>query len=383
MKNLLIKAFLLSIFVTTVLATSGCQKPAEPKAADQPPAKTESVDTSSVKVELRTEPDFVEAGKDVEIALTIKNGKDQIIKDLQVTHEKPMHLIAVSQDLAEFYHLHPALVSDGSYRIRHTFPNGGRYTLYLDMTLPDGKQNVQIIGVAVAGKERPKTELKAGTTTASIVDGLKVEMKPDIELAAGKAVMLNYTLTDAATGKPPADMEKYLGEDAHFVIISQDMKEFVHAHPMSGGEHDHDSSTIASTVSAHVTFPKGGLYKVWAQFQRAGRVINVPFVVQVKAAEGEVDYSKVEIPKGAIKITVSKEGFTPKAIEIKAGRPVMLAFIRIDQENCGNEVVFPSLNIKKELPLGKVVTVDIPAEKPGEFNFACGMDMLKGIVMVE
>ena len=120
-----------------------------------------------------------------------------------------------------------------------------------------------------------------------------------------------------------------------------------------------------------------------AQFGRGVKIITVPFVIKVNAAEGEIDYSKIEIPAGAIRVTVSKEGFTPKAIEVKAGRPVTLAFIRIDQENCGTEVEFPNLNLKKDLPLGKVVTVDIPAEKPGEFNFACGMNMLKGIVMVE
>ncbi len=215
-------------------------------------------------------------------------------------------------------------------------------------------------------------------------------MKPDGELAAGKSAMLKFNVTDAATNKAPADLEKYLGEDAHFVIISQDVKEFVHAHPMAGGENSHTAhgdnsagSKAFPEISAHVTFPKGGLYKIWAQFQRAGKVIAVPFVVKVERAEGEVDLSKVEIPKGAIRVTVSKEGYTPKAIEVKAGQPVTLAFIRIDNENCGNELVFPSLNIKKELPLGKVVTVEIPAEKPGEFSFACGMDMLKGIVMVE
>jgi hypothetical protein len=39
--------------------------------------------------------------------------------------------------------------------------------------------------------------------------------------------------------------------------------------------------TSASQVSAHTTFPRTGLYKVWAQFQRGGQIITVPFVVRV------------------------------------------------------------------------------------------------------
>lgn len=354
----------------------GCQNSTEQKNAGEAPKTSNAAapeTKSDVNVEIKTEPVFIEAGKEVEITLTIKNEKDEVIKNLKITHEKPMHLIAVSQDLEEFYHLHPEVYPDSSYKVRHTFPSGGRYTLFLELMLPDGKLITRIIGVGVGGKERPAAQLKTDASATKTVDGLKVEMKPGEELAAGKSAELKFSVTDAATNKPPKDLEKYLGEDAHFVIISQDVKEFVHAHPKSA----------APEISAHVSFPKGGLYKIWTQFQRAGKVITVPFVVQVKAGEGEVDYSKIEVPKGAIKVTVSKEGFDPKAIEVKAGRPVTLAFIRIDQENCGNEVVFPSLNLKKELPLGKVVTVDIPAEKPGEFSFACGMDMLKGIVMVE
>ena len=385
MKNSITKTLLPAIAAIFVLFSVGCQKAEEPKPANTS-SPAPAADTSAVKVEIKTDPDFIEAGKDVELAFTIKDGKDQIIKDLKITHEQPLHLIAISQDLTEFFHLHPKPVSDGTYRVRHTFPSGGRYTLFLDMTLPDGKQNVQIIGLAAVGKERPKTDLKADAKLIQSVDGLKVEMVPDAELAAGKSATLNFKVADAATNKPVMDLEKYLGEDAHFVIVSQDLKEFVHAHPMSGDDpnsgHEHGARSN-SAISAHVTFPKGGLYKIWAQFQRAGKVITVPFVVSVKAAEGEIDHSKVEIPPGAIKVTVSKEGYTPVAIEVKAGKPVTLAFIRIDNENCGNELIFHTLNIKKELPLGKVVTVEIPAEKPGEFAFACGMDMLKGIVMVE
>jgi hypothetical protein len=376
MKNPVVKLFLIGAFTITSLFAGSCQKPSQLESGNVP-VKTEPPKTAEIKVEMKTDPIFIEAGKEVEIILTLKNGKDEVIKDLKITHEKPMHLIAVSQDLAEFYHLHPELSTDDTYRVKHTFPGSGRYTLFLAMTLPDGMSNTQIMGFGIAGNERPKQELKADASLVKTVDSLRVEMKPEGELAAGKETMLNFKLADASTGKPPEDMEKYLGEAAHFVIVSQDVKEFVHSYAMPGDD--------PSVVSAHVTFPKGGLYKIWAQFGRAGKVITAPFVVKVSAAEGEVDYSKVEIPKGAIKVTVSKEGFTPKAIEVKAGQQqhITLAFIRIDQENCGTEVVFPNLNIKKELPLGKVITVDIPAEHAGDFNFTCGMDMLKGVVMVE
>lgn len=47
---------------------------------------------------------------------------------------------------------------------------------------------------------------------------------------------LDFAAFDAATGKPATDLQNYLGELAHFVIISEDLVDFVHAHPMAKGE---------------------------------------------------------------------------------------------------------------------------------------------------
>jgi plastocyanin len=370
MKSFNVKLCLFLLSIVAACFYTGCQKQAQETSVEPP--KLPATAGSALKVEMKTEPLFVEPGKQVEINLTIKNDKDEPVKDLPFTKENPMRLIAVSQDLSEFYDLRPELSSDGVYRVRHTFPNAGRYTFFLDLVTPDGKTNTQIIGFGVAGDAPPKQELKADGLLTKTVDGLKVEMKTDGEIAAGKPAALNFELSGKTANTPPAE----LGKNARFIIVSEDLKEFVHADSVKAGE-------TGLGVLADITFPKGGLYKIWAQFPGEGKVVTVPFVVKVTAAEGEIDYSKIEIPKGAIRVTVSKEGFTPKAIEVKAGQHVTLAFIRIDQENCGTEVEFPNLNLKKELPLGKVVTVDIPAEKPGEFNFACGMNMLKGIVMVE
>ena len=49
------------------------------------------------------------------------------------------------------------------------------------------------------------------------------------------------------------------------------------AHPRGGGI----TNTSEAEVSAHTNFPRPGLYKIWAQFRRSGRVITVPFVVRV------------------------------------------------------------------------------------------------------
>jgi len=42
----------------------------------------------------------------------------------------------------------------------------------------------------------------------------------------------------------------------------------------------------------------------------------------------------------------------------------------------------PSLNLKKALPLNRPVVVRLTPAKAGEIGFACGMNMLKGTVIV-
>ena len=87
-------------------------------------------------------------------------------------------------------------------------------------------------------------------------------------------------------------------------------------------------------------------------------------------------------PAGSLLVNVTMVGFDPSVIEAKAGQPLKLAFYRANAENCAREVVFPSLGIRKELPAGQTVVVDITPTKTGPLEFACGMDMLKGKLIV-
>ncbi|MBX3292931.1 MAG: cupredoxin domain-containing protein [Acidobacteria bacterium] len=362
---------------------------------------------SIFKVDFKTEPGEVQAGAPATLIFTVKDNKNSVIKDLQVVHEKPMHLLIVSKDLSEFYHVHPEPSADGSYRVQHTFPNGGDYKFYADFTPPNAKQVVERIDVKISGTERAKVALVADTKLEKSVDGVKVTMKPSAKIEAGQEVLLDFAVFDAKTGKPATDLQNYLGELAHFVIISEDLVDFVHAHPMAKGEkmdgmkmdgdakkkdhnadgHSHGADSkkankpSAYEVSAHTAFPRAGLYKLWAQFQRGGKVISVPFIVNVPAGTAK-QVKAANVPAGATKITVSSNGYEPSSIPVVKGQPVKLAFYRADSENCGGEVVFAKQNIRKKLPVGETVLVEFTPTEAGEISFACGMDMLRGKLVV-
>lgn len=406
--------FCFSVFSVFLAACGGTSTTPNSNAAVVTNTATANANTTAdvdkaFKVDFSSEPGTIQAGAPVTLAFTVKDRQGATVRDLPIVHEKPMHVLVVSKDLAEFYHIHPEPSSDGSYRVQHTFPNGGEYKLYADFTPKDSVQVVEQIDVKVAGTERAKVPLVADANFTKTVNGLKVVMKPDGELKAGGEVLLNFQMFDAASGKPATDLQNYLGELAHFVIISEDMKDFVHAHPMSkgekmddmkmgemkkdgdsGSEHKadgHDHSTMegttakpsASEVAAHTSFPRSGLYRVWGQFQRGGQVITVPFTLKI--AEGE-KVKAANVPTGFTQVTVAKAGFSPSSINVQKGEKVSLAFYRADAENCGSEVVFAKQKITKKLPVGETVLIEFTPNEAGEIGFACGMDMLRGKVIV-
>jgi cobalt-zinc-cadmium efflux system membrane fusion protein len=83
-----------------------------------------------------------------------------------------------------------------------------------------------------------------------------------------------------------------------------------------------------------------------------------------------------------VEIAVTKEGFVPDRVTAAVGRPIELVFIRTVADTCATEVVVPSLNVRKALPLKKPVVVRITPRESGEIAFACGMNMLRGAVVV-
>ena len=83
------------------------------------------------------------------------------------------------------------------------------------------------------------------------------------------------------------------------------------------------------------------------------------------------------------KVIVNEQGFDPARVTLRAGTPARLTFLRTTDKTCGTEVVFPSLNIKRALPLNEAVVIEFTPAKSGDIAFACGMNMLHGTIVVQ
>lgn len=83
-----------------------------------------------------------------------------------------------------------------------------------------------------------------------------------------------------------------------------------------------------------------------------------------------------------IKVTV-KGGYSPDVIVVKSGVPVRLNFYRDETSSCSEQVVFGDFKIARDLPAFKTTPIEFTPDKKGEFIFACGMNMLRGKLIVE
>ncbi len=84
-----------------------------------------------------------------------------------------------------------------------------------------------------------------------------------------------------------------------------------------------------------------------------------------------------------IPIAVTKNGFEPTAVVLKAGQPVVLVVTRKVERTCVTDIVLKDYGIKKALPLNRPVEVRFTPRKAGTIRYACAMDMVAGKLVVE
>jgi hypothetical protein len=229
--------------------------------------------------DLRTSPPLPQVDAPVRLHVTIRDDSGRAVRELGVSHEKPMHLVVVSRDLRDFAHLHPAAQGD-HFEVEHVFGHAGEHLLFVDYRDPDHGQIVDRHRLHVPGDPEVDPAPPPASEHTQRAGGLEVMLSVEGALRAGEGVSLHFHVADAQTRRPVSDLDPYLGAKAHFIGLSADGVDFVHLHPM-------DDESVTSTVSAHAVFPRPGTYKLWAQLQRRGVVVTLPFLLHVEPPAGD------------------------------------------------------------------------------------------------
>jgi hypothetical protein len=236
------------------------------------------------RLQVETTPRVLSPGKPTTFRFTVHHPvTGEQVRDFAIVHDKLFHLFIISRDLQEFAHIHPEKHADGSFTIAHTLPKAGHYTLYADFLPMGGGAQITGYPFSTVGVETDLVAAGARITPDAVfeksVDAVKVELITErVTLLGGEDVDLIFRFSDAATATPITDLEKYLGAFGHLVILSEDMTEYVHAHPREETQPDPNAPISGGPeVIFDATLPKPARYRAWLQFQRGGRLTTVTF----------------------------------------------------------------------------------------------------------
>ncbi|MGM0867517.1 MAG: F510_1955 family glycosylhydrolase [Bacillota bacterium] len=207
------------------------------------------------------------------LQINIKDSSGEPIDKFDIEHEKLMHLIIVSEDLSIFQHIHPEFKGNGLFKVSTSFPQGGRYKLIADV-VPSGQETSTVTKwIDIDGKSNKEAVIVDESLTKE-VDGRRISLSFEDQIQSNKDMTMTFTLKDDQTGESINDLKPYLGAIGHVVIVSEDGEQYVHSHPMN-------NETSGPEATFMTVFPERGVYKIWGQFNHKGKIVTVPFVVEV------------------------------------------------------------------------------------------------------
>ena len=139
---------------------------------------------------------------------------------------------------------------------------------------------------------------------------------------------------------------------------------------------------VAAGVQAGDVIVTEGSFFVRAERERLGLRSATATTANSAAVAAEAPTAGPSERVQTAKVVINEQGFEPARVSLRAGTPAQITFVRTTDKTCGTDVVFPSLNIKRALPLNQPVRIEFTPATAGDIAFACGMNMLRGTVAV-
>jgi hypothetical protein len=265
--------------------------------------KATPFDVRNYRVALKTVPPLVRAGQPAQWSFQVfKPDSNEPVTRFESVHERQYHLFVISQDMEHFEHVHPVQRPDGSWVLEVILPKAGYYKVLSDF-MPSGGAAQFIAHPIVTARYRgdladTQARLVSDTNFTKTVGSMTATVSFDPPtFIAGLYGHLKFMLIDSRTGLPVTDLQTYLGAFGHTLIMSEDMLDYVHAHPLdilNAGDEDSEPVFVippgadlnALRGGPEVVFdglmPKPGRYRAWTQFRRGNTLHTFTTTFEVR-----------------------------------------------------------------------------------------------------
>jgi hypothetical protein len=237
-------------------------------------------DMRDYRLEFQTVPPVVKAGGKIVLLFKVFHpGTGKQIGKFELVHDKLYHLFVISQDMNHFQHIHPEQRPDGTWAIDVTLPRPGYYKVLSDFLPSGGSSQFIARPLVTAGYTgdlvASSAHLEPDRDLTKTIDDITAEVTYDPRrFVASLYGHLTFHLSDTATGQPIKDLQTYLGAFGHTLIMSEDMVDYVHSHPIESMPPDANLEELRGgpDVTFEGLMPKPGHYRAWTQFRRHNKI---------------------------------------------------------------------------------------------------------------
>lgn len=248
------------------------------RSAYNPHAGHSMVYSNEYKIDVTPQPSNFNAGQPIELSIYITDkATGQPWTTYNIVNEKLLHLIAVSEDMQQYEHLHPDYVGEGKFVVGYTTPAEGTYYLYAEFaptatTEALASAVLQTQNAPAVGNVPRLSE----TTRVQQSGGYSVQLNTDQTLRTAQTYQLSFKVRDITSGQELTSFEPYLGVLGHLAIIHENKQTYLHVHPTQANP----GNTRSIDFSAQFTQP--GMYRLYLQFKVNGQLQTVAYTVAVQ-----------------------------------------------------------------------------------------------------
>lgn len=227
--------------------------------------------------------------------------------------------------------------------------------------------------VMISRKDGTMIEAKVSSVQPSVEAGARTGIvealvpNADHTIRPGEFVQMSIKVGKPDTGVLVPDIAVQSGTDGTSYIWTVSGKQ-AHRQIVKTGVSDGTKTTILEGLAAGTTVITSGFINV-----RDGATLSA----QADAPDTPVMSVSTDLPQ----VKVTENGFEPETLDLPKGT-TKVVFTRLTDATCAKEVVFKDPSLKKDLPLNKPVTIDVKDFSPGTHDYACGMDMIHGKVVI-
>lgn len=198
-----------------------------------------------------------------------------------IINEKLLHLIAISEDMQQYEHLHPDYVGDGEFSVSYTPPQESSYYLYAEFAPTQDTEALASTVIRTKGAPAPGAVPRLiSDERVQSDDRYTVTLNSAETFRTGQQYSMQFTIADSATKNTITNFEPYLGVLGHLAIIHENKQDYLHVHPTLATTAVKSGDTQSIDFSAQ--FPRPGMYRLYLQFKYEGRLQTAAFTVEVQ-----------------------------------------------------------------------------------------------------